>query len=223
VRGEYSNIDAGGGSSGDLWLGGLGATVDFGSGFGAQGDVEFGTLDVTGLDKDLWGVGAGVFLRDLGSSSSRLGAGVQYYDASNGASLDVTYYGLAGEGYLSDMFTLAARGGAFSRSPGSDGYYLGGEGSVYPFPNLALNLNLDYVDFDSGGDITDFGAEIEALPFNTIPISVYGGYDRADFSGGGDWDVWTIGLKAYLGAAGDGTLVSHHRQEVLRFAPKFRF
>ncbi|MGY9105499.1 MAG: hypothetical protein ACKVG0_02980, partial [Alphaproteobacteria bacterium] len=218
ASGEYANLDLGAGTNLDTYLGKLGASIKLGSGFGVQGNFLFGTGDGGGNNVDVLGVGGAVTYRDIANMSSRFAAGVQYYNIDfAGFDVNNTDYGVGGEVYLSEMITFAARGGGFSASFNTDGFYLGGDVTFYPIPNLSARFNLDYANISPGGDIANYGGELEFIPFSTFPVSIFGGYDRTDLSGGGgDIDTWRIGLKAYIGTTGDPTLTSYQRHEPIR-------
>jgi len=215
VAGQYSNLDAGGGGNADAWLGDVGVVYNGGLGFGGQANLSFGSAEDGGVDADLWGVGGALSYR---ADGFKVGGGVQYQslDLGFGTDLNATNYGAAGEAYLGDIVTLAARGGGFSGTGAFDGFYIGGGGAIYPMPNLAIKGDVDYAEPDVGGDLTTFGIGAEFLPFMSVPVTIGGGYRNLDSTGiGGDIDIWRISLKAYLGTPGNGTLIENHRNGAL--------
>lgn len=224
VFGEYGSIDAGGGSNADVFLGGVNANLKIAPGFALQGDVAFGTADFSGGggNADLWALGGGITYRP-GNMSGRLGGTLEHLSVDpGGGSLSITYYSGCGESFLGDSATIRLRGGGFSGTGSTDGFHIGGGGNFYPADFVSINAYIDYQDFDSGGDITDLGAEGEVRPFATVPITAYGGYNRTNFSGFGDANTWRLGLKAYLGTIADNTIASYHRHEAIKCAPKLR-
>lgn len=204
--GGYVNTDVGG-SNADGWAIGGGAILNGGMGFGGEAVLGYGSVSAGGSDLDAWTTGGGIFYRDMNYA---IGGGVQYSSVDiGGPDFHLTNYGLAGEYYASQNFTVAATGGGFSGTGGADGFSLGAGATLYPTPNIAFDANVGYTDFDGGRDATNLSVGLEVLPFD-FPVSISGGYDYTD-NNGFNVNTWSIGLNFYLGTPGDGTLVSNHR------------
>ena len=191
LSGAYAHDDTGD----DIW-GGKGAlTIPLGGDWGIEADGSYHNAS----SADFWSIGGSPFLRlDMG----RIAASAIYHDM-DGAHF--TNYGVGGEWYATPNLTLAIRGGGTSGS-GSSGGYIGGQAAWYVMPNLALSGSVDYIDV--AGNATSETIKAEWMFSNSLPISLYGGYQHVDSVGNAN--VWFIGLKFY-GGDGGATLVDHQR------------
>jgi len=95
---------------------------------------------------------------------------------------------------------------------GSSGGYVGGQGSWYVTPDIALSGDVDYIDV--AGNATSETIKAEWLFASSLPLSLYGGYQHVDSVGSAN--VWFIGLKFY-GGDGGATLVDHQREGSLGY------
>jgi hypothetical protein len=208
IGGSYASGDN---HTGDIW-GANGALEGmFSDSWGIEGDASYHS----GSGTDLTTVGGNVFWDD---PEFKLDANVTYHDASAsfggfGGSADIVSYGGGAEFFAGDSLTLAARGGGFSGSHLSGGY-VGGDVQWYLMPDLSLNGQVDYVDIASG--ITSETLKAEWLVSESTPISVYGGYQHVDVTGG-DANVWFIGLNLYVNGNGADTLVDRQRTGALGY------
>jgi hypothetical protein len=213
-----------GGGNADTW--GLNGAGAFGLGMndlGAEINGSYHRLSVSSVDANIWGVGGSIF---WAPGNGRFGPSVSYTKldftgAASGIDAHATTYGVFGEFFVNDMFTVGVKGGGtdgkvnvsgFGSGSGSGGY-IGGELTGYAMPNLAIKGNIDYLDV-GGSHVTNYGINAEYLVSEATPISVFGGYVRTDLSNGaGHGDTWLIGLKFYTNGA--GSLVDHHRTGTL--------
>jgi hypothetical protein len=211
----------------DTWiLGGSGA-FGFGPQFGAQVDVSYNSVSVDDEDADGFGLGGSVF---WAPAMGRAGVSLQWGSASEGpVDVDTLVYGIFGEYYAGDFFTLAGKAGLFNvevdvegfDSDSEDGYYLGGAVTGYAMPNLAIQGDILFASADDLDlDGTTFGIGAEFLVSEMVPIAIFGGYSWSNVEVGGfdvDSDTWMIGARFYFGAAGP-TLVDKHRNGTLGWA-----
>lgn len=204
---HYANSDFSGfdvdnwGVSGDV------AVPFANSGFNGQFGADYNNFDAGGGDVDVWDLSGNLFWRD---AKGTFGGGVGYSSISvTGADADFWTFGLAGEHYATDMFTLQGRGGIIEGD--LDAWFLGGALKIYPVADFALTGGIDYYDIDGGGQLTSFGASAEWMPSQQLPVAIFGGYTLTDISGGGgDVDTWTLGLRFYFGGP-EGSLRDHQR------------
>ncbi len=161
------------GGGGDIW------NVD-----GALGD-SFGN----------WGAEVTGGYHSSGGSSGNAGgaiyyAGTSYRLAVSGNYLDLgglhlANYGVGGEWFASQQFTVALRGGGVSGSGGTSGGYGGGDVKFYVMPNLALSAGGDYIDL-SGVGISSEDIRAEWLISQNFPVSIFGGYSHVEAGSSGD-------------------------------------
>jgi hypothetical protein len=218
--GDYANTNySGGGDNADTWgLNGAGAVGLGMNDLAAQINGSWHRVSVNSFDADIWNVGGSVF---WAPGYGRFGPSVSYtsvnFNDLSGVDAHATTYGLFGEFFVNDQFTVGVKGGGTDGkwnvsgfgSGSSTGGYIGGELTGYAMPNLAIKANIDYVDV-GGIHVTDYGVNAEYLFSETTPISVYGGYTRTELTNGlGHGDTFTIGLKFYTN--GPAPLVTLHR------------
>jgi hypothetical protein len=224
LSGDYAHSDSSG-VSGNAW--GFNAAGAFGLGtndLGAELNGSYHRASASGVDLDAWGLGGSLF---WAPGMGRLGATATYQSfnfggLASGLDAHATTYGVFGEYFGNEFFTLGAKGGGLSGEAtlagfgsGSDtGSYVGGSVTAYPISDFALNGSVDYVDF-SGVHITTYGATAEYLISEMMPFSIFGGYARTDFSAGlGSADTWFVGVKFYPGGP-TAPLVTRHRNGTL--------
>jgi hypothetical protein len=210
VFGQYAN-GSGGGDDIDVWSGGGSIAAGITNGINVQGDVSFSSADFGGSDNlDIWNFGGSLFYR---APQFVIGANVANSSFElDPLDYDITNYGGFGEFYAGDMVTLFANGGWLDGDFDQDGSYIGGGIRVYPMPNLGLTGSISHNTSD-GGDGTQYGVRGEFMFSEMVPVSVYGGYDRAD-GDGADTDIWTIGVRWQFGTG--GTLVQRDRTGPIR-------
>jgi hypothetical protein len=210
VWGQYGMGEDDNDNEADVWSGGGSLAVGVYPMISLQGDVGFATTDVGDDDSlDVWSFAGSAFWRgpmfavgaNIGNSSIEI----------DPLDFDVMNYGAFGEFYPTQIITVYALGGWLDGDFGFDGNYLGGGAIVYPIPNLALTGNINYVDNDAD-DATSFGVSAEYMFSDTMPLSVYGGYNFADEGG---IDVLTIGIRFLFGGP-IGPLVARDRTGAIR-------
>jgi hypothetical protein len=201
------------GTFGDDW--GLEATggyhnISDGNGFG------FGSRS----SLDVWNVGGSAFWT---MEQARLAATVNYYHTDLlGFGLNVTNYGAGGEYYFGPEFTVAVKGGGNTidvEHLGHDnGGYVGGQLQWYIMPNLSLSGAVDYADIKLF-NTTSETVKGEWLISESMPVSVYGGYQHVEYGNGlyGDDNLLFVGLKLYMNGQGGGALVDRQRNGSLGY------
>jgi hypothetical protein len=199
IAGNYANVTNSGG--GDIY--GIDGSLAgmFGSNWGVE--AAGGYHNESGGGGDIWDIGGSVFWQGM---KGRLAATYQYHDIGGG---NFSSYGVGGEFYASPNFTLAAHGGGESGT-GTSGGYAGGMVQWYAMPNLSIDGSVDYISVGAGANITNETIQAEWLISNTTPVSIYGGYQHVDISGG-DANVFFVGVKLYMNGAGGGSLVDRQR------------
>jgi len=220
---DYANTSySGGGGHADTW--GLNGALAFGmNDWGGEIDGTYHRLSVSSVDANIWGVGGSIF---WAPGTFRAGPSVSYTKidfsgAASGIDAHATTYGVFGEYFLTNAFTVGLKGGGTDGelnvsgfgSGSASGGYVGGELIGYATPDFAIKGNIDYIDV-GGGHVTNYGLNAEYLFSEDTPISVFGGYTRTDLSGGGGHgDTFLIGFKFYT--SGPAPLVTHHRTGTL--------
>jgi hypothetical protein len=218
VGGDYSYLGFNQGlGHANVYGGELGGIVPFGSEFSGQVTGGYHRIDASGFGANDWNV-AGTVSWD--TNMGRLGANVGYTnDNLLGGNANVTNYGVYGEYYAGDEFTLGVRGGgatasanAFGSGSGSStGGYAGGEAIGYFMPDLAVRGTVGYLGI-SGGHQWTAGVHGEYLFSQVTPISGWVGYDYSTLGSGGSSiaaNTVSVGLKYYFG--GSGSLQHHQR------------
>jgi hypothetical protein len=228
---DYSYLSLNHGGDANTFGGEAGGIVPFGGGFSGQVFGAYHSLDLShgGGTVNSYNVGgAAAWSDDMG----RIGLNVAYTgDNTHGANLDVTNYGVFGEWYASDQFTLGLRGGGATLSASSGGFggffgsgsttggYVGAEVVGYATPDLDVQAHVNYISVKKGNQ-TALGAQAEWLFSEDIPVSGWIGYDYTTLSGGGfseNVNTFSVGLRYYIG--GGGSLVQHHRSGVDGWGP----
>jgi hypothetical protein len=126
-----------------------------------------------------------------------------------------------GELFVSNAITIGVKGGGadgtanFSGlgSGSASGGYVGGELTGYVMPDLAIKGSVNYVDVD-GAKVTVYGIGFEYLVSESVPFSIFGGYNCVDLSAAsGHGNNWLVGLKFYTDQP--APLVTRHRTGTL--------
>lgn len=204
MAGGYSRILNNGGA--DLYgVNGSLASV-LGSGFSVEATGSYFRSSPGNLD--LW-TGGGNLFTDTFFGRMAFGAmtgGVNFGHA--------TSYGVGADWFFADNITLSLKGGGNYATGGNTGGYAGVQGAYYLTPNLALSASADYAGNSSpltGSSLGDLNTEkvrAEWMFSDTLPLSVYGGYQRYQVSGV-EANALFVGLKFYMDGA--STLVAHQR------------
>jgi hypothetical protein len=194
---SYTNFTNAGGT--DAWN--VDGALNYGLGGNWGAEVTAGYHDFSGHNGGNGGLA--LWYSDPGY---RLALSSNYFSLGG---IELTNVGLGGEWFASEQWTASLRGGYF-RAAGSstDGGYVGGDAKFYITPNLALNAGVDYL--GASGSITSEDITAEWLTSQTTPISIFGGYQHQDVSGGGNLDIVFVGLRLYM-EPGNGTLVERQR------------
>jgi len=147
----------------------------------------------------------------------RLAATAIYNHVSVFGHLNETQLGGGGEWYPTTWLTLGVQGGALVGT--GSGAYVGGAVKGYVFPDLSVAGIANYTSLTDVGTVTetDYGARAEWVVTEEFPLAVDGSYVRANLGGlaHGATDIWTVGLKFHLNAAGEIPLVQHDRTGTL--------
>ena len=219
---DYENSSySGGGGHANAW--GLNGALAFGlNDFGGEFDGNYHRVYVSGADANVWSVGGSIF---WAPGTFRAGPSVSYTKldfsgAASGVDIHATSYGVFGEFFVNNAFTVGLRGGGADGELSVSGFggkatggYVGGELTGYATPDFAIKGNIDYVEI-GGGHVTSYGLNAEYLLSEETPFSVFGGYTRTELSDGlGHGDTFVIGLKFYT--SGPAPLVTRHRTGTL--------
>jgi hypothetical protein len=223
VGADYSHLWIGGGNA-NIYGGELSGILPVTGDFAGQVSGAYHRVEATGGGLNDWNV-AGTLAWT--SHQGRIGANVGYDGLSaSGLGLSATNYGVYGEYYAGDQFTLGLRGGGATVSGGAFGFsahrtggYVGGEAIGYFMPDLAVRGTVGYFGI-AGGHETTVGVHGEYLFSETFPISAWVGYDYANLGGGGSisGNTLSVGLKYYFG--GSGSLERHQRTGVDDWGPQ---
>jgi len=151
----------------------------------------------------IWSAGGSFFWRDgkgtIGLSGSYFAVDAPADPLFSGKK-SVESYGIFGEYYVTHNFTLQARGGGTEGGGvGLQTWYAAGGFTWYEDPDLALHAEGNFTTFSSGKDWTGIEGTLEYLPFESLPASLYVGYDYANISHGGDSAAIFFGLTWHFG------------------------
>lgn len=221
LSGNYANLNIShGGGSADLYgVSGAGTIPLNLSGAHVEGALGYHHMTTSGANADVYNVGGSLYWMP---GAGRLGVTVGYHDTNQSGSSSVTNYGGFAEWFANDFVTVGAKGGGFSGSASTDGYYIGGRATGYATRNIALNASIDYAHINHLTDETDYSLSGEWLVSETTPISIYGGYTYTDLSNTSvHVDTWMIGLRIYTDGNGATTLVDRQRSGTLGWASSF--
>lgn len=214
ASGDYANLSGTGGNSGsaNVYGGSGSAETSLGSvNLNAQLDLGYHEIAADHVNIGNFNVGGDLFWQ---GERGRLGAAVGYQKFSCcGADVDATNYGAFAELYAMPILTVGVKGGAFSGNFGIRGAYAGGEILDYLEPDCAISGTLDYTSFDhTSANELDYGIQGEWLVSEETPVSATFGYTRSNIShGGGNFNVFMLGLKLYLNGNDAKTLVDRQR------------
>ena len=153
-------------------------------------------------DAHLWNAGGSLFWRD---NKGTIGISGSYFSVDAPAlplfarEKTIESYGAFGEYYVFENLTLQIKGGGTTGPEGSSSVYGGGGLTFYESRDFALHTELNFTSFTSGHDFTDVRSEVEYLPFNSIPLSLYAGYDYTAVSGASYVSTLLAGLKVHFG------------------------
>ena len=230
VGGDYSYISLNHAGSANDFGGEAGGILPFGGGFSGQIAGSYHNISANhgGGSANVYDIGGGLaWSSDMG----RIGANVAYTNLStSGVNGSITNYGVYGEYYANDQFTLGLRGGGatlqgsgsfggLGGSGSTTGGYVGGEVVGYVIPDLDVQAHVEYLGIKQGSQ-TKVGANAEWLFSESLPLSGWVGYDYTTLSGGGgsvSSNTVSVGLRYYLG--GGGSLLQHHRSGVDGWGP----
>jgi hypothetical protein len=98
-----------------------------------------------------------------------------------------------------ENLTLQIKGGGTTGPKGSTSLYGGGGLTFYESHDFSLHTEVNFTSFTSGHNWTDVRAQVEYLPFNAVPVSLYAGYDYTAVSGGDYASTFLAGLKFHFG------------------------
>jgi len=197
LGGGYTRVTNGGGADAYGVVGSL--ATEIGSGWSLEGNGSFYNFNPGALD--IWSLGGNL---STSTGFGRIAGGTTH---TGTGFAHATTYGGGADWFFSDVLTLSLRGGGHYASGGSDGGYVGLQGAYYLMPNLALSASADYVG-NSTGDINFQKLKAEWQFSDSLPLSVYGGYQRSDGAGTQTHSIF-VGVKFYLDGAPN--LVGHHR------------
>jgi len=154
-------------------------------------------------DAHLWNAGGSVFWRD---AKGTFGFSTSYFSVDAPAAplfsgkKSAQSYGLFGEYYAWSNLTLQIKGGGTTGPTGSASVFGGGGITFYESPDIAVHAETNFTSFASGHDWTDVRADIDYLPFNRVPLSLFAGYDYTSVSAGTNVSTFLAGLKYHFGA-----------------------
>lgn len=209
LDGGYSNYDFnhGVGSTNDYHING-GGMFGLAPNWAAQLNAGYNHSDDSGSHANAWNVDGTAFYR---ASGGRIGATVGYTSVNGGgADTNATHYGLFGDWYAGRAITVGVKGGAFNGDHSLKGDYAGAQITGYVMPDLALSGSYDYTHVNHLTNENDFTAQAEWLVSHQVPVSIYGGYTRSEFSHSLSANVWFVGLRFYCDPV-DGALVDRQR------------
>ncbi len=204
LGGGYARVTDGGGA--DIF--GLNGSVaaPFGGGFSFEGTGSYHNASPGRLD--IWTMGGNVFTDTF---FGRMAFGAMHGGVGFG---HATSYGVGADWFYSSDLTFSLKGGGNYATGGNTGGYVGAQAMFYANPNLALSVSADYAGNSSPlaastiGDLNTEKVRAEWQFSDSLPLSVYGGYQRYEVAGT-DANALFIGLKFYMDGASN--LVGHHR------------
>jgi hypothetical protein len=152
----------------------------------------------------LWNAGGSVFWRD---NKGTIGLSASYFSVDAPAKpffpgkVSVQSYGAFGEYYVFDDLTLQIKGGGTTGGVGLASVYGGGGLTWYDSPDLAVHLSATFTSYTSANNWTNVNGVVEYLPFRSVPVSMYLGYDFVNMSGLGYTKASTFigGFKIHFG------------------------
>ena len=187
--------------------------------YGVDGTLDMPVTDLAGLEAqggyhspegggyDVWEIGG---TAHAGNEFGRLAANFMYHDV---AGAEIETYGVGGEYFVAPEFTVGLRGGGVIWNSRNGGYF-GGQGTWYATPNLAFSGNVDY--WSAGVNQTSETLKVEWLPNETLPLSLYTGFQYWNTPKLSDSAIF-VGVRFYLSGSGAQTLVDHQRRDASGF------
>lgn len=162
----------------------------------------------------LWSAGGSIFFRDnkgtigLSGSYSAVDAPAPPLFATK---TSVEAYGIFGEYYIFDNLTLQAKGGGTTGAVGEASIYAGGGLTWYDSPDLAFHAEANFTSYTRANNWANINSSVEYLPFRSLPMSLYVGYDFVNISGLGYTKTNTFfgGLKFHFG---EGRVLSDYQR-----------
>ena len=159
-----------------------------------------------------WSADSDLFWRD---NKGTFGVTAGYVRADTDVALNLPAgvnfetYGFFGEYYVLRNLTLQMKGSATTGGTRTGSY--GGDGGLifYDYPDLAFHASAGITAFAGGDDLFDVDSYLEYLPFESVPVSVYAGYDWTNISRTGYASTVFAGLRIHIG--GGTTLADDDR------------
>jgi hypothetical protein len=228
ISGDYSYLSTNVSRNINSFGGAISGVTPLGSSdFSLQGDGAYHYLTTSGVNLNDYEADGALSWRN---SVFRVGAAVAYsgFQSNNsGAHVNLNFvsYGVYGEWFANDSFTVGVKGGGATASGGGGGIgfgsttlgYAGAEAVGYATPDVAISGSVDYLG-GNGGNLTTAGAKVEWLVSRTTPISVFAAYTYDDLSGV-TANIFSVGAKWYIGG-GSTSLVDHQRNGVDDWGPQ---
>lgn len=174
-------------------------------GFGIQLDAQDGFYFGRKFDlSHLWSAGGSAFFRD---NKGTIGVSGSYSAVDDVAEplfhgkTSVESFGLFGEYYPFRSLTLQAKVGGTAGAVGEASAYGGVGLTWYDSPDLAFHIEGNLTSYTRAATWTNANASIEYMPFQSVPVSLYAGYDYMNMSGLGYTYASTFfsGLKLHFG------------------------
>lgn len=152
----------------------------------------------------LWSAGGNFFWRD---NKGTIGISASYFAVDAPAlplfpgKTSIESYGVFGEYYVFDNLTLQAKGGGSTGGVGAASVYGSAGLTWYDSPDLAVHMSATFTSYTSSNNWTNVDATVEYLPFRSVPVSLYMGYDFTNISGLGYTKTSTFlgGFKIHFG------------------------
>lgn len=171
----------------------------FGIQLDAQDDIYFA---IKHNEANLWSAGGSVFWRDnkgtIGLTGSYFAVDAPATPLFSGKK-SIENYGFFGEYYVLKTLTLQFKGGGTTGGVGYASLYAGGGLNWYEEPWLVFHLGMNFTSYTSAHDWTNVNSSIEYLPFYSLPVSLYAGYDYANVSSSRYASTFFAGLKFHFG------------------------
>jgi hypothetical protein len=233
LSGNYGRVTREVGSNSSLWQADAQAAYGFGMSNIAV-EVDGGYRYVSSDDSEhirTWGIAGHVF---WAPPQGRVGGTVRLESSTESdvpvslpggefesLTFDHALYGGFFEFNVSDKITLGVFGGEYAiyfpdHRPAFKNAYLGGGGTFYVIPDLALSGVVNYRHIFEDRAALEFAAVAEWLVSTSLPISIFAGYQHRSYTGSGSFQaqLWSFGLKFYTG--GNSTsLRDKHRNGAL--------
>lgn len=151
----------------------------------------------------LWSAGGSLFWRD---NKGTFGVSASYFSVDAPAAplfsgkKSIQSFGFFGEYYAFNELTLQVKGGGTTGGVGYASLYTAGGLTWYESPALAFHMEINFTAFTSAHDWTDVNSSIEYLPFHSVPLSFFAGYDYANVSSARYASTFFAGIKYHFGS-----------------------